>query len=374
MYFILGKIARCCTFATAACRQRLAFLTMHILLVHNARLPVSSYDDSERVLWWLGKALTVMGHKVSLLAKKGTVCPFATVYTLDEKKPIDAQIPEMVDLVHFHCKAPSIESKPYLITCHDNCNASCVFDVNTVFVSAQHAHRHGGHVFVHNGIDFSEYGTPVMGNKRVYYHFLGNAAWRGKNVRGAIDLAVRLGARLHVVGGTRVNFRKELRITLTPNVRFHGVLSAEGRNAILNGSKGLIFPAIWHEPFGLAVPESLYFGCPVFGTPYGALPELLGKKEAPRRRKMPEYGAIEAFYSEFGCLSVKKSELLEAMKNSDSFQASHCHEYAVTHFSAQQMAQSYLLLYEQVLNGQPVHVQAPVFDQPHDDKFLPFND
>jgi len=347
---------------------------MHILLVYNALLPVSSYDDAARVVWWLSKALADQGHTVSLLAKKGSVCPFASVISLDEKKSLDAQIPENVDVVHLHSKIATPLSKPYLITCHENCGADCVLDANTVFVSAQHAHRHGGIVYVHHGIDFTEYGTPVFQNKRVYFHFLGNAEWRGKNVRGAIDLASRVGARLHVIGGTRVNFRKELRITLTPNVRFHGVLSAEGRNAVLNGSKGLLFPAIWHEPFGLAAPESLYFGCPVFGTPYGALPEVLGKKEPVRRRKDPGLGTVEAFYSEFGCLTVKKSELVEAIKNADAYNPLHCHEYAVAHFSSAQMAQGYLKLYEQVLNGHPIHPRKPVATQAPEDKFLPFND
>ena len=31
----------------------------------------------------------------------------------------------------------------------------------------------------------------------------------------------------------------------------------------------LLFPVKWHEPFGLALIESLYFGNPVFGTPFG---------------------------------------------------------------------------------------------------------
>jgi glycosyltransferase involved in cell wall biosynthesis len=352
----------------------MATTLMNILLVHNTRLPVQSYDDAARVVYWLGKMLAQMGHQVYILAKKNTVCPFATVLVLDDKKPLDAQIPAHIDLVHFHFKPSQEISKPYLITCHENCFEQCVFDRNTVFVSAQHAMRHGGSVYVHNGIDFSEYGTPVLEARRMYYHFLGNAEWRGKNVRGAIDLAARLGARLHVIGGTRVNFRKELRITLTPNVRFHGVLNPEGRNVLLNTSKGLLFPAIWHEPFGLAVPESLYFGCPVFGTPYGALPELLGKKENHKRRKEPGAGIIEAYYSEFGCLAVKKSELVEAIKNADAFNAQHCQEYAVAHFSSALMAQGYLKLYEKVLNGHFIHEHAPALTEIPEDKFLPFGD
>ncbi len=351
-------------------------LPMRILLAHNSKIPINTYDDAERVLWWLGKELVKMGHNVRFLVKKGSECPFAEVLPLDEKKLLDEQIPPDTDLVHFHFEPKEVISKPYLTTFHDNATEAKIFDPNTVFVSAKHAHLHGGSVYVHHGIDFEEYGTPELGNRRMYFHFLGNAAWRGKNVRGAIDIATQVGSRLHVIGGTRVNFRKGLRITLSPSVRFHGVLNPEGRNVLLNGSKGLIFPAIWHEPFGLAVAESLYFGCPVFGTPYGALPELLGQKIYNDNGRKPhsDNGTIEAFYCDFGCLSVKKSELLEAVKNADSFDGAKCHEYAREHFSAARMAREYLVLYEKVLNGCPLHAEPPTMSEAPGDKFLPFGE
>lgn len=349
---------------------------MKILLVSNSKIPISSYDDAERVLWWLGKELAAMGHEVTFLAKKDSKCPFATVLPLDEKLSLDAQIPPDTDLVHFHCEPKSPVSKPYLITYHDNAAEARTFDRNTVFVSAKHAALHGGSVYVHHGIDFSEYGTPVLDNRRMYFHFLGNAAWSGKNVRGAIDIAAQAGERLHVIGGTRVNFRKGLRITLSPSVRFHGVLNPEGRNALLNSSKGLIFPVIWHEPFGLAAAESLFFGCPVFGTPYGALPELLGKKMYNGNGRKPHSGngTVEAFYCEFGCLAIKKPELLEAVRHADSYDRIKCHEYAREHFSATRMAGEYLALYEKVLNGCPVHAEPPTMTEAPGDKFLPFGD
>ena len=69
---------------------------------------------------------------------------------------------------------------------------------------------------------------------------------------------------------------------------------------LLQGSRGLIFPVLWHEPFGLAVIESLYFGCPVYATPYGALPELAppatGVLAAGRGRPAdaPRQGGVQA--------------------------------------------------------------------------------
>lgn len=332
---------------------------MKILLVNNTQIPVHLYGGTERVIWWLGKALVNMGHHVTYLVKAGSSCPFADVLVLQEKKPLSEQIPDDIDVVHLHFETTEILPKPHIVTLHGNINQAHTFHPNTVFISHNHAKRHGGEVMVHNGLDFDDYGKPDLNNPRRYLHFLGNAAWGVKNVRGAIDLAGKSGERLHVIGGTRVNFRMGLRITLTPHVRFHGMLGGDGKNALINGSKGLIFPVLWHEPFGLAIVESLYFGCPVFGTPYGSLPELLGGKMHENAKKSDWNGVVDAFYSEVGCLSVKKSELVEAIKNADSYNRQHCHEHAVEHFSAARMANDYLKLYEKVLNGHDLHDYAP---------------
>lgn len=343
---------------------------MKILIINNTRIPVHLYGGTERVIWWLGKALVQMGHEVSYLVKAGSACPFARVLTLNEKLPLADQIPDDCDVVHLHYETKEELPKPFISTLHGNISEAHTFHPNTVFISHNHAQRHGGSVYVHNGLDFEDYGKPALDNKRMYFHFLGNAAWRVKNVRGAIDLAARAGERLHVIGGTRVNFSMGFRFTLNPSVRFHGMLGGDGKNAILNGSKGLIFPVLWHEPFGLAIAESLYFGCPVFGTPYGSLPELLGRKPAPGRKNGDWNGQVEAYYSDLGCLSVKKSELVEAIKNVDSYDRRHCHEYAQEHFCAERMARDYLHLYEEVLNGRPVHASPLEFAGVSGSKFL----
>jgi glycosyltransferase involved in cell wall biosynthesis len=348
---------------------------MKILFVHNSRIPTKNYDDAERVMWWLGLQLHHMGHEPMFLVKKDSSCTFGPVFVLNEKKALAAQIPEAVDLVHFFYRPPADKlnlEKPYLLTNFENSLEATTFHPNTVFLSANHAARHGGSVFVYPGLNFEDYGAAILDFPRNYFHFLGDAAWRGKNVRGAIDLASKAGVRVHIIGGSRVNFRKGLRITLSPSARFHGVLNSDGRNMMLNGSKGLLFPILAHEPFGLAVPESLYFGCPVIGTPYGALPELICNKQSSKKRA-PEK-TTSACTSEFGLLSARRSELLEAINNTDTFNPEHCHEYARDCFSAERMAQDYLRLYEQVLNGKPLHKKAPALAEAPDTSFLPMEE
>jgi glycosyltransferase involved in cell wall biosynthesis len=326
---------------------------MKVVLFCDSKLPVSAYDDKERMVWWLGKELAAMGHVVCFLARKDSVCDFAETLVYQDKKTLDTQLPPDTDLVHFHDEPRQAYCDiPYLTTQHDVVAEPRTFHSNTVFLSASQARLLGGKVFVHPGINWSEYSAPELDAKRKWFHFIGNASKKGRNIRGAIDLAARVNARLHVIGGSRVNFRQGFQIPLSPSARFHGVLSADGRDALLNASKGMIFPVAWHEPFNLGVLESLYFGCPVFGTPYGALPELLGKKMSA---KPSNSGSVEAFYSDYGCLTVNKAELLEQLKNTDDFDRQRCHEYVIEKFNSRRMALEYLLLYEKVLRGESLH-------------------
>ena len=312
---------------------------MHILLAHSAVIPVFAYGGTERVVWDLGRALVDMGHRVTYLVPEGSTCDFAPVLHLCEDVSLQAQIPRDVDIAHFHFDPGETLSMPWLFTEHGNAAPRRTLPINTVFVSRDHAKRHGAKAFVHNGLDWRSYGAADLEHARSHFHFLGKAAWRVKNVQGAIDVARVAGERLAVLGGSRFNFRRGLRLTLSPRIRFHGMVGGAEKFRLLSTSRGLVFPVVWHEPFGLAVIESLYFGCPVFATPYGALPELVP----------PECGA----------LSSSCSELADMLK-SDSFDRRACHAHAVQNFNALRMAADYVQLYERVLAGEMLNNRSPV--------------
>jgi glycosyltransferase involved in cell wall biosynthesis len=111
----------------------------------------------------------------------------------------------------------------------------------------------------------------------------------------------------------------------------------------LQHSKGLIFPVQWHEPFGLAVIESLYFGCPIFCTPYGALPEIVS--------------------SECGFLSNRLSDLAEAVQ-AMNFDPAACHQSAVEYFNAELMTQRYLQIYERIMSEEVLNPSPPMIQEP----------
>jgi len=326
---------------------------MKILIVDNGIIPVQLYGGTERVIWCLSKELAKQGHQVSFLVKQGSFCDFASVIHIDPNKSIIEQIQSVYDVVHFNFVPQDIQkiSIPYIVTMHGNSNHCNELDSNTVFVSQNHAARYNSDCFVHNGLDWSEYKSPKFENERTYFHFLGNAAWRVKNVSGAIEVIKKAKTeKLKVLGGVRFNFRMGMRFTFSSKISFEGMVGGNKKFELLNGSKGLIFPVKWHEPFGLAIIESLFYGCPVFGTPYGSLPELVK--------------------DDVGFLSDKSDELAEAILNINNYSRKRCHEYVVEEFNSKRMALEYLNKYEKVISGMSLNAKPPKLLKIQEQKWL----
>jgi glycosyltransferase involved in cell wall biosynthesis len=173
-----------------------------------------------------------------------------------------------------------------------------------------------------------------------------------KNLRGAIKIAQKAKIKFRVIGGKRFNFNQGIRLTFDPRIQFDGMIGGAEKNNLLKGSKGLIFPVLWNEPFGLSIVESLYFGCPVFGTPYGSLKEII----------QPSVGVT----------SNSLSTLVDAVQNAGQFDPKTCHQYVMENFTSYQMTKAYLSKYETVLNGQHLNKIAPTLIAIQTEKFLPF--
>lgn len=303
---------------------------MKILIVLQSEIPAIQYGGTQRVVWYLAKELNAMGHNVTLLVARGSHCPFAKIIEIDPSRPIHQQIPNDIDVVHFNSLADPQTTKPYVVTIHGN-NEHPNSSDNSIYVSKNHAERYGSKNFVHNGLDWSDYGDVDLNKKREHYHFLGKAAWRVKNVRGAIRIVRSIqGARMKVLGGERLNFKMGFRLTLSPRIEFCGMVDDLRKREVITRSKGLIFPVLWDEPFGLAITESLYFGSPVFGTLRGSLPELVTE--------------------DVGFLSNDEDEIVQSMRDAQ-FSPRRCHEYAMDCFNSRLMAENYIKMYERVINN-----------------------
>ena len=292
-------------------------------------------------MWWLGKKLVRLGHRVTYLVDRGSTCPFAKIIEWNYEKKINDQIPGDIDLVHLFFQPEEPIEKPYLVTNQGNVpdkDKLKPLDQNTVFVSKNHAKRHQSSCYVYNGIDTEDYGTPDLENNREYFHFLGKANWRAKNLNGAIQIARNADQQLHVLGGRRFNLKLKPKHLFDQRIKFHGMIGGQQKIKILSHSKGLIFPVLWNEPFGIAIIESLYFGCPVFGTTYGSLPELINNK--------------------VGFLSNSLAELSDAL-NDRKFSPVDCQNLVLEKFTSSVMTRNYLELYERVLSGEQLNENRP---------------
>ncbi|MEN8927488.1 MAG: glycosyltransferase [Flavobacteriales bacterium] len=327
---------------------------MKILIVNNTVIPALKYGGTERVIWYLGKELVKMGHQVDYLVKKGSSSSFATkVMAIEESKPIEDQIPEGYDVVHFNFNvdAEKVEAT-HIVTIHGNTNEFLPYNKNAVFVSKNHAERHQSQSFVYNGLDFSDYGKVDFSKDRKWFHFLGNVVWKEKNAKGAIDIAKRAKQKIVMLGGERFSTKMGIKFFPQLNARFAGQVDESGKNKYINQSKGLIFPVKWNEPFGLSMIESLYYGSPVFGTKHGSLPEIITP--------------------EVGFLSNDSQELVDAIKN-NTYNPKVCHHYAVDNFNSKLMAERYVEKYKLVLSGEDLNADFPVLKEKQESRFLEYN-
>ncbi len=313
---------------------------MKILLVDRGLpIPALKYGGTERVIWSLGKELVKLGHEITYLVPKGSKCSFAKILEYIPEKCIKDQIPKEIDIVHFNFPVKEKIDVVNVTTLHGYLKDD-LLDINTIFISEKHAERHNGNYYIHHGLDWDEY-KDYSNQTKNYYHFLGKANWKVKNSVKAIDIAIKANEEIHILGGTKYNFRnfkRNFKNILNSRVFYHGMVGGNEKFKLMNESKGLIFPVRWHEPFGLAIIESLYYGCPVFGSKYGSLPEIIS--------------------SDVGFLSNETDEIINALKT-NNFSSKLCNEYVVDIFNSRKMAEKYLKAYEVVLNGRTLNKKIP---------------
>jgi glycosyltransferase involved in cell wall biosynthesis len=244
---------------------------MHIGLFFPARLPVPRYGGAERVVVNLARGLAARGHQVTLLAGAGSMVPGATLVQLPLPDAAGATfsiapyLPRGCDVlvanIPLHRPPTAVPSVEVL---HGNLRPGTPPRPNTIFVSADHARRHGGATWVHNGVDPAE--LTFQPRKQKFDLFLGRLH-AVKGYHWAIAGTRRLGRPLRIAGAWRPS--------LDPRVRFLGQVGGVRKARLLAEARLLWMPALWDEPFGMTLVEAMGSGTPVLGTRRGALPEVI---------------------------------------------------------------------------------------------------
>lgn len=291
---------------------------MHLALFFWDRLPVSGYGGTQRAVVWLARGLAELGHEVTLIAGTGTLVPEARVVEVDlghARLPdfdIAPFLPSGIDLLYGFAPVPGTPPVPYIRRLAGNWPSGKIAPPNTLFLSANHAARHGGRCWVYNGVDPSEF--IFRPDKDGFDLFLG----RLHSVKGhrlAIEGTRRLDRRLVIAGGWRPTFPWS-------RVRYHRSVGGSRKAQLLAAARCLWMPAQWHEPFGLTLIEALVSGTPVIGTRYGSLPEII----------RPSVGG----------LGDSLEELVEVARNVGQVDPAACRARVERYFSHRTMAEGYV--------------------------------
>jgi len=299
---------------------------MHVAVASHHRLPVKGYGGNQRVVVALVRGLAALGHRVTLLAQPGTRVPEAArVVEVPPRTLKNAGadlapfVPKDADILHGHFPLKQgPKGVPFVQTLHGNWKPGAALPPHTIFLSRDHAHRHGSEAFVYNGLDPAEF--IFRRRKEQWDLFLGRLH-SDRGYHWAVEAAKKTGRRLIVAGGWRPSF--------TGVIKYVGEVDGKRKAVLLARARCLWMPAQWDEPFGLPTIEALFSGTPVLGTRRGALPEIL----------TPAVGAV--------CETL--DEMLAAAETIATRDPVACRERAERHFTHLHMAENYIRMYQSVL-------------------------
>ena len=295
---------------------------MHVVVASHHRLPVEGYGGPQRVVVALVQALATLGHRVTVLAQPGTKLAAASrivdVPPRALKNSVDLTpfLPDNADILHAHFPLKQgPKNLPFVQTLHSNWKPGTPLPPHTIFLSRDHARRHGSEAFVYNGLDPSD--LIFRPRKEQWDLFLGRLH-SDRGYHWAIEAAKRTGRRLIVAGGWRPSF--------TGDIKYVGEVDGKRKAVLLARARCLWMPAQWDEPFGLPTIEALFSGTPVLGTKRGALPEIL----------TPEVGAV--------CGTL--DEMIAAAAQIGTRDPRACRAHAERWFTNLEMASEYVRMYQ----------------------------
>lgn len=297
---------------------------MHIGIFSWDILPAPRYGGTQRMVVWLARGLATAGHRVTLIAGHGSRVPEATVISVavDAARgpafDIRPLLPPGLDILVTYAPLRVKPDHPWLRVLPGNRKPGVKAAPNIIYLSRDHARRHGSETFVYNGLDPAEF--QFRRDKDDYDLFLGRLH-ATKGYRWAVAGAKRLRRRLLLAGGWRPS--------LSRYVKYVGSVGGTRKAELLAGAGALWMPALWDEPFGITLIEAMVSGTPVLGTRRGSLPEIVS----------PEVGA----------LGDTLDELVELRARLDAMAPEDCRAHVERHFTHHVMAEGYLLMFRAYL-------------------------
>jgi glycosyltransferase involved in cell wall biosynthesis len=251
-------------------------MKIHISSKHSYPAKIGGIG-SQRVYDALAQGLAELGHEVYY--QLGEILqPLPEGVTATSRLTPDADI---WHLNHLITESVDTGGKPWVRTYHapntgDEKILSRIRD-NFIFVSQSQARSFARERFVLNGIVPAEYFFSET--KDEYFLFAVKMLERLelKGLAIAISLADRLGFKLTIAGSScnKILESEFAQMCRSKGIEFVGEVYGARKAELFAGAKGLLFPTMQDEPFGLVIAEALISGTPVICSNRGACPELV---------------------------------------------------------------------------------------------------
>jgi glycosyltransferase involved in cell wall biosynthesis len=306
---------------------------MRILISSRHRYPAKLGGiASHRVYDDLAQGLAELGHEVYYqLGEVSQPLPKGVRATAQKRSDVD-----IWHLSHFITESVETNGKPWVRTYHaPNTGDKEILSrigKNFIFVSRSQARSFASDRFVLNGIVPSDY--VFSETKNDYFLFMVKMLERAelKGLATAISLVDKLGFRLIIAGSSenKILERDFARMCRSKQIEFVGEVSGARKADLIAGAKGLLFPTMQDEPFGLVIAEALISGTPVICSDRGACPELITE--------------------EVGFVCADLHEYERAIERITEISPNACREKAMKDFHYLRMASDYVREYEKELD------------------------
>lgn len=324
------------------------------------RTPPRHYGPWEQVASHLAEGLVEKGVDVTLFATADSITnarleatctsPYAEDRSVDPKVAECLHISNLMekadqfDLIHNHFDfLPLTYSRliktPVVTTIHGFSSPKILevykkYNHHTAYVSISNADRSQDLTYsatVYNGIDSREF--PFVDKPEEYLLFFGRIH-PDKGTEDAIRIARQAGRKLIIAGLVQDEdyFRRKVEPHIdNDHVFFKGNLGPSDRKNVLGNAFALLHPIHFDEPFGLSVAEAMMCGTPVIAYNRGSMPELIidGKT---------------------GFLVDNAEEAGHAVEQIPIIRREACRKWALDMFSKEKMVESYLQVYEKLLD------------------------
>ena len=331
--------------------------------------------EFEPVIWDLANELGKRGHKVTLIAAKGSKAPInGELYEVtggrlnfDDETAAFGQYSDILgsfdilsDHTHQHFVYQAAMCMPDLViqtTRHSQWNPGVPAPkspnpnvprpepkpYNFCGISNHHSRECSGMVGVpfrtlYDGVDLDRY--PFQEKKGDRLLFVGRmepfkgahwATWAARTLRMPLDL---IGKDKDTNQDYANSIKKEVADAQAQglDIQYLGEVDHDTKVKYLQNAKALLFPALWSEPFGLVPVEAMACGTAVIGTTNGAQPEVIS-------------------HSKTGWLASNMDEFADYILKSDQIDPHACREWVEERFSAQVMTNNYLQAWKDILEG-----------------------